>query len=146
MTSLHTRRAGVLLHITSLPGPHGIGDLGPDAFRFVDWLAQAGQSIWQLLPTNPIGPGNSPYQSVSAFAGSPLMVALEPLIAAGWLPTPALPGHGFDASQVDFARVVPWRLAQLRAAFAGFRQQADADSLRAVVLRHPDGRPQALCE
>ena len=132
MTSLHTRRAGVLLHITSLPGPHGIGDLGPDAFRFVDWLAQAGQRIWQLLPTNPIGPGNSPYQSVSAFAGSPLMVALEPLIAAGWLPTPALPGHGFDAPQVDFSHVVPWRLTQLRAAFAGFRQQADAAAQAAL--------------
>jgi 4-alpha-glucanotransferase len=85
------RVAGVLLHITSLPGPHGIGDLGAEAFHFVDWLATAGQRLWQLLPTTPIGPGNSPYQSVSAFAGSPLMVALEPLVARGWLSTPVLP-------------------------------------------------------
>jgi 4-alpha-glucanotransferase len=78
------RSSGVLLHITSLPGPHGIGDFGPAAYKFVDWLASAGQSLWQWLPTTPIGPGNSPYQSVSAFAGSPLMVALEPLVESGW--------------------------------------------------------------
>ena len=67
---LDRRSAGVLLHVTSLPGPHGVGDFGPDAFYFVDWLAGSGQSIWQWLPTTPIGPANSPYQSVSAFAGT----------------------------------------------------------------------------
>ena len=99
MIDLKQRRAGVLLHITSLPGPHGIGDLGPDALRFVDWLQSAGQRIWQLLPTTPIGPGDSPYMSVSAFAGSPLMVALEPLIGAGWLAQPALPRAGSGRAQ-----------------------------------------------
>ena len=85
----HTgRRSGVLLHPTSLPGPHGIGDLGPGAYHFVDWLATAGQSAWQVLPLNPIGPGNSPYASVSVFAGNPLMIALEPLIHAGLLRQP----------------------------------------------------------
>jgi 4-alpha-glucanotransferase len=64
MFDLDQRAAGVLLHVTSLPGPHGIGDFGPDAFRFVDWLSGAGQTLWQWLPVNPIGPGNSPYQSV----------------------------------------------------------------------------------
>lgn len=127
MINLHQRSAGVLLHITSLPGPHGIGDFGPDAYRFVDWLVSAGQRIWQLLPTTPIGPGDSPYQSVSAFAGSPLMVALEPLVAAGWLAPPQLPEGGFDAGRVDFCRVVPWRLTQLRCAAAGFRLKASAD-------------------
>ena len=83
--NLHRRSCGVLLHVTSLPGPHGIGDFGPEAYHFVDWLRSAGQSVWQLLPTTPIGPGDSPYQSVSAFAGSPLMVALEPLVQRGWL-------------------------------------------------------------
>ena len=120
MIDLQQRQAGVLLHVTSLPGPNGIGDFGPDAFRFVDWLASAGQKIWQWLPTTPIGPGDSPYQSVSAFAGSPLMVALEPLLMAGWLGTPEMPKDGFNALRVDFAKVVPWRLIQLRAAFAGF--------------------------
>ena len=72
------RSSGVVLHITSLPGAHGVGDLGDSAHRFVAWLASAGQSLWQMLPVNPIGPGNSPYQCPSAFAGSGLMVALQP--------------------------------------------------------------------
>jgi len=126
MIDLHQRSAGVLLHLTSLPGPYGVGDFGPSAYQFVDWLVSAGQRIWQWLPINPIGPGNSPYQSVSAFAGSPLMVALEPLISVGWLGPPSLPSGGFDANQVDFAQVVPWRLAQLRSAANGFFSRADA--------------------
>jgi len=130
---LHQRSAGVLLHVTSLPGPHGIGDFGPDAYRFVDWLVRAGQSLWQWLPTNPIGPGDSPYQSVSAFAGSPLMVALEPLIAAGWLSPVQAPGTTFDPQRVNFSRVVPWRLAQLRAAHAGFERKHDAAELQAFA-------------
>ncbi|MEO9101910.1 MAG: 4-alpha-glucanotransferase, partial [Burkholderiaceae bacterium] len=122
--NLQQRSAGVLLHITSLPGPHGIGDLGPDAFRFVDWLASAGQRVWQVLPNTPIGPGNSPYQSVSAFAGSPLMVAFEPLVEAGWLAPPELPTDGFDPHRVAFETLQPWRHAQLRAACAGFFERA----------------------
>ena len=122
--NLEQRSSGVLLHITALPGPHGIGDFGPGAYHFVNWLVSAGQSIWQLLPTTPIGPCDSPYQSVSAFAGSPLMVALEPLVQSGWLAAPVLPDGGFDAKRVDYARVVPWRLAQLRAAADGFFARA----------------------
>ena len=64
--NLNERASGVLLHISSLPGPHGIGDLGPTSLHFIDWLAGCGQTVWQLLPTTPIGPGDSPYQSVSA--------------------------------------------------------------------------------
>jgi len=121
---LTQRSAGVLLHITSLPGPHGIGDFGPDAFRFVDWLQSAGQRLWQWLPSTPIGPGDSPYQGVSAFAGSQWMVALEPLVERGWLEAPAVPDGGFDAACVDYGRVLPWREAQLRAAAAGFAAKA----------------------
>ncbi|MBI5258427.1 MAG: 4-alpha-glucanotransferase [Burkholderiales bacterium] len=131
--NLHQRASGVLLHVTSLPGPHGIGDFGPEAYHFVDWLAAAGQSLWQWLPTTPIGPANSPYQSVSAFAGSPLMVALEPLVAQGWLAAPVLPAGGFDPRRVDFERVVPWRLAQLRAAFAGFEARASVAEREALA-------------
>ena len=127
MPITNPRRSGVLLHITSLPGPHGIGDFGPEAFRFVDWLVSAGQRLWQLLPMTPIGPGDSPYQSVSAFAGSPLMVALEPLVARGWLTAPALPDGGFDAERVEYERVGPWRLAQLRRAADGFFAQPTAE-------------------
>ncbi|MEQ1512078.1 MAG: 4-alpha-glucanotransferase [Lysobacteraceae bacterium] len=126
MIDLDQRSAGILLHVTSLPGPHGIGDFGPDAYRFVDWLQSTGQRVWQWLPTNPIGPGNSPYQSVSAFAGSPLMVALEPLIAAGWLHAPTLPEGGFDAHRIDFGHIIGWRQTQLRSAYAGFVAKKDA--------------------
>lgn len=121
---LTQRSAGVLLHITSLPGPHGMGDFGPDAFRFVDWLQSAGQTLWQWLPSTPIGPGDSPYQGVSAFAGSQWMVALEPLVERGWLAAPQLPGDGFDPCSVDYGRVLPWREQQLRAAAAGFAAKA----------------------
>lgn len=139
MIDLQQRQAGVLLHVTSLPGPNGIGDFGPDAFHFVDWLASAGQKVWQWLPTTPIGPGDSPYQSVSAFAGSPLMVALEPLLAAGWLDTLRMPEAGFNPLRVDFAQIVPWRLAQLRTAFAGFITKNQAAEHAAFV----DWRTQA---
>ena len=122
--SLDQRASGVFLHITSLPGPYGVGDFGPDAYRFADWLASAGQRLWQWLPTTPVGPGDSPYQSPSAFAGSPLMVALEPLVAKGWLGPPVLPEGGFSGERVEFNRVIPWRDAQLRAAAAGFAAQA----------------------
>jgi 4-alpha-glucanotransferase len=118
--NLSPRAAGVLLHVTSLPGPYGIGDFGPDAYRFVDWLASTGQTMWQWLPTTPIGPGDSPYQSVSAFAGSPLMVALEPLIERGWIASSDVSDRTFDSARVDFATVVPWRVSKLRNAFSGF--------------------------
>ena len=124
--NLPNRSSGILLHITSLPGPHGMGDLGPDAHRFVDWLKAAGQTVWQLLPINPVGPGDSPYMSVSAFAGSPWMVALEPLVAKGWLAEPALPEGGFDPRRSDFGRSGAWRLARLREGAAGFTARATA--------------------
>jgi 4-alpha-glucanotransferase len=124
--NLQQRRAGVLLHITSLPGEYGVGDFGPNAYQFVDWLAATGQSIWQLLPTTPVGPGDSPYQSPSAFAGSPLMIAFEPLIEAGWLAKPELPEEKFSTQRVEFRRVIPWRMAQLRKAFEGFQAKASA--------------------
>src|SRR5215469_6403766 len=79
------RASGILLHITSLPSRFGIGDLGPEAYRFADWLAEAGQHIWQVLPLGPVGYGESPYQLYSAFAGNPLLISLEDGGAAGCL-------------------------------------------------------------
>ncbi len=125
--NLEQRRCGVLLHITSLPGPHGIGDFGPGAYQFVDWLASAGQTIWQVLPTTPVGPCDSPYQSVSAFAGSPLMIALEPLIARGWLAQPEAADLSFNRDRVDYGRVIPWRNVQLRKAAQGYFALATAE-------------------
>lgn len=129
-----TRRCGVLLHPTSLPGPHGSGDLGPSAYHFVNWLHEAGQGLWQVLPLNPIGPGNSPYASVSVFAGNPLLVALEPLIEAGWLAAPSTKEiASFDARRIDFERVIPWRMAKLRSAALGFFAKADASEREAFA-------------
>ena len=122
--NLNIRRSGVVLHFTSLPGPHGSGDLGESAHCFVDWLAAAGQSVWQVLPVGPIGPGNSPYQSPSAFAGNPLLVALEPLVARGWLD--AIEPPEFDSARIDYGTVIAWRSARLHSAAAGFFARAGA--------------------
>jgi 4-alpha-glucanotransferase len=121
---LPARAAGVLLHPTSLPGPHGLGDLGPSAYHFVDWLHGAGQTVWQWLPTTPPDGTGSPYQSPSAFAGSPLLVALEPLIERGWLTNLTLPEGGWPNGRADFDAVAPWRLAALRSAATGFAEHA----------------------
>src|SRR5262245_21983140 len=87
-----TRSSGILLHLTSLPGQFGIGDLGAAAYRFVDFLAASGQSLWQILPLGPTSGGNnnSPYVSLSAFAGSPLLISLEALTKDKLLPVSAL--------------------------------------------------------
>jgi 4-alpha-glucanotransferase len=131
MPEVAHRLSGILLHPTSLPGPHGIGDCGPAAYHFVDWLAGAGQRLWQVLPLNPIGPANSPYASVSAFAASPLLIALEPLIEAGWLAPPA-PAEvaKLDPGRVEFEKVVPWRMTQLRRAEAAFTKSVTAAQRR----------------
>jgi 4-alpha-glucanotransferase len=119
---LEQRHSGVLLHITSLPGPHGSGDLGADARHFIDWLVSAGQRLWQILPLSPTGPGNSPYHSPSTFAGNPLLVDLDDLVERGWLA-----GHtdpSLDSGHCDFVRVRSYRLARLQAAWQGFSQHA----------------------
>lgn len=113
---LERRSAGLLLHVTSLPGPHGNGDLGPQARRFVDFLARAGQRWWQMLPANPAGRGNSPYSGVSAFAGNPLLISLEELHADGLLPAEAIAVR-LDATRADYPRARTLRSAALRAAF-----------------------------
>ncbi len=79
------RSSGVLLHPTSLPGPYGAGDLGPEASAFIEFLAAAGQRIWQVLPLNPTGYADSPYQCFSAFAGNPLLISLDLLVKQGLL-------------------------------------------------------------
>ncbi len=127
---LSRRSSGVLLHLTSLPGRHGSGDLGTPARHFLDWLASAGQSLWQILPLTPPGAGHSPYQSPSAFAGSPWLVDLDDLVACGWLAPPA--DAGFDPHHCDFAQVIPYRLAALNAAWKGFVERA-TDAERAAL-------------
>ena len=77
------RTCGVLMHITSLPSPYGVGTLGSEAYKFVDFLKKAGQTYWQILPVGPTGFGDSPYQSYSAFAGNPMLIDIDELIKAG---------------------------------------------------------------
>src|ERR671917_2700125 len=100
-----TRSSGVLLHPTSLPGRFGIGDLGPAAYEFVDFLASAGQTYWQIMPLGPTGYGDSPYQSFSAHAGNTLLVSPERLAQDGLLTEDDLKGvPELPADRVDFAR------------------------------------------
>ncbi len=121
------RAAGVLLHPTSLPGDHGSGDLGAEAYRFVDWLAQAGQKLWQILPLGPTGLGNSPYMSPSAFAGNTWLIDLDELRERGWLRDEDLVcDAAVDPRRVDFRRVIPWRAARLARAAARFAASAQA--------------------
>ena len=115
---LSQRTSGILLHITSLPGSGGCGDLGANAYHFVDWLVSAGQRLWQILPLSPAGPGNSPYTSPSTFAGNPLLVDLEDLARNGWLAPDQDPC--FDAERCNFSEVTPYRMGRLRAAWEGF--------------------------
>ena len=115
------RHSGILLHPTSLPGPHGSGDLGPAAYHFVDWLVAAGQTRWQVLPLGGAGPGNSPYMSPSAFAGNELLIDLTQLRDAGWLADGEIvPEPGFAELRVDFSQVPRFRMSRLRLAAARF--------------------------
>ena len=128
------RAGGILLHPTSLPGPHGAGDLGAAAQRFVDWLALAGQTLWQILPLGGIGPGHSPYMSPSAFAGNVLLIDLVDLHDRGWLDAADLhPDPRFAATHVHFEAVVPWRLARLERAATQFAVRASDDDRAAFA-------------
>jgi 4-alpha-glucanotransferase len=122
------RASGILLHPTSLPGPHGSGDLGPEAYRFVDWLASAGQRLWQMLPIGEIGSGNSPYMSPSSFAGNVLLIDLNRLQREGWLePEDLFPEAGLQPAHIDYPRVRAYRMRRLQQAGARFFAQ-NADS------------------
>ena len=119
------RSSGILLHPTSLPGPFGIGDLGPAAYEFADFLASAGQSIWQMLPLGPTGYGDSPYQCFSAFAGNPALISLAQLVDEGQLDSQELDDlPQFSAEQVEYERVNQFKQATLTKAFAEFQRGA----------------------
>jgi len=127
------RAAGILLHPTSLPGRYGIGDLGPMAERFLDWLASAGQSIWQVLPLGPTGYGASPYGAVSAFAGNPLLISPERLADEGHVSRSALEeAPDFPVERVDWDRVREWKDGLLRSAW---RQASQSPSVREELER-----------
>ena len=125
MASRHERSGGLLLHPTSLPGPHGIGDLGLEAYRFVDFLAESGQHLWQILPLGPTGFGNSPYAARSAFAGNPLLVSLERLRDEGLVDEAELDSAPpFPPDRVDFAAVERFKMAAMQRAAERFGAEA----------------------
>jgi len=118
------RRSGILLHPTSLPGD-GTGDLGAHAYRFVDWLAAAGQTLWQLLPLVAVGEGGSPYNGLSAFAGNTLLLSADLMVEDALLDEDeARPPAGFDPARADFAGAAAWKDALLRRAHAAFATAA----------------------
>jgi 4-alpha-glucanotransferase len=121
------RSSGVLLHPTSLPGRYGIGDLGPSAFQFVDWLADAGCKLWQILPLGPTGYGDSPYQCFSAFAGNPYLISPDFLLRDNLLhPDDLAEVPDFAADEVDYGRIIPWKLNLLERAFIRFKSAPKA--------------------
>ena len=119
MTAL-SRASGILLHPSSLPSRGGIGDFGPAAHEFLDFLSSARQSLWQILPLGPLGYGNSPYSSISAFAGNPLLVSLERLADAGWIDRGRIAILPEAVSAVDYDHVRSTKFPVLREAARNF--------------------------
>ncbi|HPW55382.1 MAG: 4-alpha-glucanotransferase [Thermoanaerobaculaceae bacterium] len=118
------RACGVLLHPTCLNGPFGIGDIGPAAHRYLDWLAEAGVRWWQVLPLNPTGPWQSPYNALSSFGGNPLLISPELLVRDGVLAPSELDAlRGLPEVFVDFEALVPAKLGLLHRAFSRFLEQ-----------------------
>jgi 4-alpha-glucanotransferase len=127
------RASGILLHPTSLPGPHGIGSLGVEAYRFVDFLAASGFSLWQILPLGPTGYGDSPYSALSAFAGNPLLICLERLVEAGDLDPTDITGASMEDGQVNFPLVHSFKTRLLHKAARTFRSKGNGERQQAFI-------------
>lgn len=123
---MNTRRSGILLHLTSLPSSFGIGDMGPSACRFADFLAESKQSLWQILPLNPTDPihNDSPYSSISAFACNPLLVSPELLVQDDLLLKSHLESAPlFPKGKIDYRAVHPYKEALLERAYERFESK-----------------------
>lgn len=125
------RASGLLMHVTSLPSPYGVGDLGPAAISWIDRLAQAGQSWWQMLPLGPTGYGNSPYQSLSSFAGNGLLISPDWLVEDELLRPGDCPVSVFPQNKIDYSAVTPFKHGLLVKAWGNFSAGARADLLPA---------------
>ncbi|HEX3740260.1 MAG TPA: 4-alpha-glucanotransferase [Terriglobales bacterium] len=122
------RSSGILLHPTSLPGPHGVGDFGPEAYRFVDFLRSAGQKLWQVLPLNPTGYADSPFQCFSASAGNPLLISLDRLADRGLISTNDLRSVAtFPLETVDYDAAHRFKMPLLQKAAKNFFEDASAE-------------------
>ncbi|MDI9531708.1 MAG: 4-alpha-glucanotransferase [Anaerolineaceae bacterium] len=125
---IYQRSSGILLHPTSLPGPDGIGDLGPEAYRWVDFLHASGTQLWQILPLGPTGYGDSPYQCFSAFAGNPFLVSPILLLESGLLKSSDLRQRPeFPESFVDFGPVILWKNHLLDRAYENYQETKPTD-------------------
>ncbi len=122
------RGSGLLLHVTSLPSPYGIGDLGPQAFLWIDRLHAAGQGWWQALPLGPTGYGNSPYQPLSSFAANALVISPESLKDDGLLDSRDCEAR-FPPGEVDYASVIPFKERVLETAWSPFQRMRRGDLL-----------------
>jgi len=119
----YKRSAGILLHPTSLPGRYGVGDIGPEARKWVDFLESTGCTLWQMLPLGPTGYGDSPYQCFSTFAGNPLLISPDDLLTEGLLdPDDIIETAPFPIDRVDYANVIPYKLGIIDRSFNRFRQ------------------------
>ena len=121
------RESGILMHISSLPGPYGIGTMGKNAYKFVDFLKNAGQKVWQILPLSPTGFGNSPYQSCSAFAGNHYLIDPESLTEKGLLEKQEAESFfwGNDDKKVDYGALYENRGKMLRLAYSRFEKNEE---------------------
>ena len=120
------RTSGIVLHPTCLPGPYGVGDLGPAAHGFVDFLVASGQGLWQMLPLGPTGYGDSPYQCLSAFAGNPLLISPDLLVEDGWLDAAEIQVPEFPSDRVAYGPARSWKTDLLARAYDGFVARAGA--------------------
>ena len=139
---MSNRSSGILLHPTSLPETPGIGTIGKQAYKFVDWLASAKQTLWQILPIGPTGYGDSPYASFSTFAGNPLMIDLDMLKENGWISAEQIapPDYIKSSGYVDFGSVVWWKIPVLKTAASQFLdscKKEDRDACTVEAL-HPN--------
>lgn len=143
---LEQRSSGILLPVFSLPGAHGIGDVGPSSRIFIDFLKQSGQSCWQILPLGPTSPvfGNSPYMSYSSFAGNPLFISLAGLREDGLLLDTDLQGGCFSEYSVDYGQVATWKTKLLAKAWQCFKEGEDVAELEVFARLHPWVRDHAL--
>lgn len=119
------RASGVLLHPTSFPGPYGIGDLGQEAYRFIDFLKATGQKLWQILPLAPTGYGDSPYAAFSAFAGNPLLISPDLLMEEGLLTAEDLENRPyFPPDRIDYGPLIEWKMGLLQRSYGHFQREA----------------------
>src|SRR5260221_14470165 len=125
LRTLGERSAGILCHISSVPGPWANGDLGPEAHAFVKWVADSGCHFWQMLPCHPTGAADSPYQALSAFAGNPLFISLERLAERGWLgPKDLDPLRPLPDDKAYMGAAFEFRFERLRKAHQAFEKDS----------------------